>query len=75
MQVVGTWGRGTGDARGLALATSGGHAAYLELTSLDDKAENALAALAGRPGTPQGPARCKGADASVGCLWLGPGAA
>ncbi|MGB8384455.1 MAG: DNA polymerase I, partial [Dermatophilaceae bacterium] len=53
LHVVGTWGRGTGDARGLALATGGGHAAYLDLAELDDKAENALAAWLADPAYPK----------------------
>ena len=53
LHVVGTWGRGTGDARGLALATGGGHAAYLDVASLDDKADNALAAWLADPAYPK----------------------
>lgn len=53
LHVVGTWGRGTGDARGLALATGGGHAAYLDLAELDEKAENALAAWLADPAYPK----------------------
>ncbi len=53
VHVVGTWGRGTGDAHGLALATGGGHAAYLDLVGLDDVAENALAAWLADPAYPK----------------------
>ncbi len=53
MHVVGIWGRGTGDARGLALATEAGQAAYLEVADLDEKAENALAAWLADPAYPK----------------------
>jgi DNA polymerase-1 len=49
LHVVGTWGRGTGDARGLALATAGGRAAYLDLDALDEPADRALAAWLADP--------------------------
>ncbi|WP_295698693.1 DNA polymerase I [Lapillicoccus sp.] len=42
--VVGQWARGTGDVRALALASADGHAAYLDVTELDEPAEQALAA-------------------------------
>ncbi len=43
LHVVGRWGRGTGDARGLAVATRAGAAAYLDVEQLDDTADRALA--------------------------------
>ncbi len=36
LHVLGTWGRGTGQAQGLALATAAGPAAYLDLVDLVD---------------------------------------
>ncbi len=53
LQVLGRWGRGTGDARGLALATGAGAAAYLDLTGLDDVGEQALAAWLADPTRPK----------------------
>ncbi|MGV1007303.1 MAG: DNA polymerase I [Dermatophilaceae bacterium] len=53
MQVIGSWGRGTGDARALALATGSGHAAYLDLVSLDVAADTALAAWLAEPACPK----------------------
>ncbi len=52
LHVVGTWGRGTGDARGVAVAGPDGSAAYLDLTDLSESAEAAVAswlAAADRP--------------------------
>ncbi len=53
LNVVGTWGRGTGDARGLAVATADGQAAYLDLTRLDADAEAALGAWLADPSRPK----------------------
>ncbi|MFV0462360.1 MAG: DNA polymerase I [Nostocoides sp.] len=47
VHVLGTWGRGTGDARALALATADGPAAFVDLTSLDPAGEAALGAWLG----------------------------
>ena len=44
VHVVGHWGRGTGDATALALATDGDAAAYLDLTTLDAAGEAAVGA-------------------------------
>ncbi len=41
--VVGQWGRGTGDARGLALANADGTAGYVDLVAADEMATEALA--------------------------------
>ncbi|WP_457255438.1 DNA polymerase I [Pedococcus sp. P5_B7] len=52
VHLVGHWGRGTGDATALALATDGDAAAYLDLTALDpagDAAVGAWLADADRP--------------------------
>jgi DNA polymerase I len=43
LYVVGTWGRGTGDARGIAVASADGAASYVELAELSEPAEAALA--------------------------------
>lgn len=43
VHVDGTWARGTGDARALAIATGTGVAAYIDLVNLDPAAERALA--------------------------------
>jgi DNA polymerase I len=42
VHLVGQWGRGTGDATALALATDGGDAAYVDLTTLDPAGEAAV---------------------------------
>ncbi len=42
VNVVGHWARGTGDVRGLAVATASGRAAYLDVSELDDTAEQAV---------------------------------
>ena len=50
--VIGTWGRGTGNMTGLAIAAPDGHGAYLdpaELTEADDQALAAWLADADRP--------------------------
>ncbi len=53
VHVVGTWGRGTGDARGVAVAAAGGAAGYVELGDLDPAGESALAAWLGDPDRPK----------------------
>ena len=50
VHVDGTWARGTGDVRALAIATGTGAAAYIQLVSLDPAAEGAVAAWLGDPG-------------------------
>ncbi len=44
LHVVGTWARGTGDVQALAVATAAGPAAYIDVATLDDTAEKAVAA-------------------------------
>lgn len=44
VHLVGQWGRGTGDATALALATDGDAAAYVDLTALDSAGEAAVGA-------------------------------
>ena len=44
VHLVGQWGRGTGDATALALATDGDAAAYVDLTTLDPAGEAAVGA-------------------------------
>jgi DNA polymerase-1 len=43
VHVDGTWARGTGDARALAIATGAGAAAYIDLVGIDPAAEGAVA--------------------------------
>ena len=43
LHLRGTWGRGTGDAHGVAFAVEGGEGAYLHLESLDADEDAALA--------------------------------
>ena len=47
VQVRGVWGRGTGDANAIALATEAGPAAYIPLVGLEPAADDALAAWLG----------------------------
>ena len=47
VHVDGTWARGTGDARALAIAAGSGDAAYIDLISLDPAAEGAVATWLG----------------------------
>jgi len=47
VHVEGTWARGTGDARALAIATGTGVAAYVDLVGLDPAAEGATATWLG----------------------------
>ncbi|MBV9204456.1 MAG: DNA polymerase I [Actinobacteria bacterium] len=44
LAVTGTWGRGTGDVTGLAIAAPDGHGAYLDPAELTEADEGALAA-------------------------------
>ena len=53
VNVVGQWARGTGDVRALAVATAGGRAAYLDVTSLDERAEQAVADWLADPSRPK----------------------
>jgi DNA polymerase-1 len=53
VSVVGTWGRGTGDARAIALATADSAAAYVSLTDLTPDAESALASWLADPLQPK----------------------
>ncbi len=50
VHVTGTWAQGTGDATALAVATSAGAAAYLDLTALDEDDERALGEWLQDPG-------------------------
>ena len=47
VHVDGTWARGTGDARALAIATGTGLAAFIDLVNLDPAAEGAVASWLG----------------------------
>jgi DNA polymerase I len=49
VHVDGTWAAGTGDAGALAVAAGSGAAAYIDLSGLDEAAENALATWLGDP--------------------------
>jgi len=53
MALSGSWGRGTGDLDGLALAAAGGAAAYLEPTRLTPQDEQALADWLADPAVPK----------------------
>jgi DNA polymerase I len=53
VSVVGTWGRGTGDAQAIALATADSSAAYVSLLDLTPDAEAALSAWLADPMQPK----------------------
>jgi DNA polymerase-1 len=53
VHLVGHWGRGTGDATALALATDGDAAAYIDLTTLDPAGEAAVGAWLADPDRPK----------------------
>lgn len=56
----GTWGRGTGSLSGLALATPGGAAAYIDPAELTQDDEHALAAWLADPARPKAMHGAKG---------------
>jgi DNA polymerase-1 len=53
LTLAGTWGRGTGNATGLAIAAPDGHGAYLDPTQLTEDDERALAAWLADPAHPK----------------------
>jgi DNA polymerase-1 len=58
--VTGTWGRGTGDITGIALATQAGVGAYLDPVELPEDDERALAAWLADPKQPKAMHDAKG---------------
>jgi DNA polymerase-1 len=60
VHVVGSWARGTGDARGLALATPDGAAAYVNLLEVSPDDDAAVAAWLVDRGQPKAMHDCKG---------------
>jgi DNA polymerase I len=50
VSVVGSWARGTGDVEAVAVATAAGPAAYIDVTALDQPAEESLRAWLGDGG-------------------------
>jgi DNA polymerase I len=58
--LTGTWGRGTGDITGIALATQAGVGAYLDPVELPDDDERALAAWLADPKQPKAMHDAKG---------------
>jgi DNA polymerase I len=53
LTLTGTWGRGTGNVTGLAIASPDGHGAYLDPTQLTEADDRALAAWLADPGHPK----------------------
>ncbi len=53
LAVTGTWGRGTGNLTGVAIAASDGHGAHLDPTALTEDDDQALAAWLADPGHPK----------------------
>ena len=59
----GSWGRGTGELTGLALAAASGRAAYMQPAQLTENDERALAAWLADPAAPEGGPRRQGTTA------------
>ncbi|MDQ6897628.1 MAG: DNA polymerase I, partial [Actinomycetota bacterium] len=57
---VGQWARGTGDVEALAVAAAGGRAAYLDVRTLDEPAEQAVADWLADPARPKAMHDAKG---------------
>ncbi len=72
VHVVGSWARGTGDARGLALATEEG-AAYVDLTDVDAEDDAALAGWLADPDRPKALHDAKGPLQALGARGYAPG--
>ena len=53
LSLSGTWGRGTGNVTGIAIAAPDGHGAYLDPTLLDSADEQALAGWLADPSMPK----------------------
>ena len=66
LAVAGSWGRGTGNVTGIALAAPDGTGAYLDPEALTPDDDRALARVAGVGGVPQGAARRQGTDTRAG---------
>ncbi len=70
VHVVGSWARGTGDARGLALATPDGAAAYVDLLDLSQDDDAALGAWLADPQRPKAMHDAKGPLLALGARGL-----
>ena len=70
VHVEGSWARGTGDARGLALATPDGAAAYVDLLDLDEGDDAALGAWLGDLDRPKALHDAKGPILALGARGL-----
>jgi DNA polymerase I len=53
VSLTGTWGRGTGNMTGLAIAAPDGHGAHIDPTALTESDDQALAAWLADPGHPK----------------------
>jgi DNA polymerase-1 len=60
VHVVGSWARGTGDVRGIAIAGAEDRTAYLDVTTLDPAADGAVAAWLADPTRPKAMHDAKG---------------
>ena len=70
LHVVGTWGRGTGDVHGVALAAADGSAAYFDPAAMTPEDEQVFAAWLADPGRPKAVHDAKGpAHALVARGW------
>jgi len=70
VHVVGHWGRGSGDARGVALASADEAAGYIDLVEADDAALNALATWLADPAAPKAFHDAKGPMAALAARGL-----
>ncbi|MFN8081243.1 MAG: DNA polymerase I [Kineosporiaceae bacterium] len=70
VHVVGQWGRGTGDARGLALASADGAAGFIDLVDADQQATEAVAGWLADPARHKVFHDAKGPVAALGARGL-----
>ncbi len=70
VHVIGHWGRGTGDARGVALATADEAAGYIDLIDADPAGQEALAAWLADPARPKAFHDAKGPLAALAARGL-----
>jgi len=71
LAMSGTWGRGTGNLTGLAIAVPGGAAAFLDPTTLTEEDDKALAGWLADPGRPKALHDAKGPIHALAARGLG----
>ncbi len=65
VNVLGQWARGTGDVRGLAVATAGGRAGFIDVTSLDELADATVGEWLADPDRPKAIHDAKGPSHAI----------